>query len=259
MMVASGSSAQAPLQEHYILFERIPLIYARVPKVANSSVKAALTRLLEQPPEEGYRTTADVMWRRGTHGETRMVDARAARERRSSHFIFSFVRNPFDRLVSAYNNKLVENDHLSTAMQRMGLERHMPFERFLDVLAATQDADLDVHLLPQSAILCVDGAPVPGFIGRMEAMADHWQLLRRRMRQFGLPALGRLPSKNVRRAGDTDLSGHFCHPRLVELALQRYRQDVELFYGDQDLERLAAGQLSAVSPPLERRDQVLQP
>jgi hypothetical protein len=238
--------------EHFILFNHLPLIYGRVPKVANSSVKAALTRLLEQPPEEGYRTTADALWRKGTHGETAMVDAAAALERRSSHFCFSFVRNPFDRLVSAYNNKLVENDRLSTAMQRMGLELQMPFRRFLEVVGATADADLDVHLLPQSSILCSGGLPVPGFIGQMEAMAEHWQLLRRRMRQAGLPALGKLPSKNVRRGGDTNLSGYFNADSLIGLALARYGDDVRLFYAHQDLDRLAQGQLSAAAMPLER-------
>lgn len=265
MMASSSATAplnatplNATLEEHYILFQRLPLIYARVPKVANSSVKAALTRLLEQPPEEGYRTTADAMWRKGTHGETTMVDALAARQRRGSHFIFSFVRNPFDRLVSAYNNKLVENDHLSTAMQRMGLERHMPFERFLQVVADTADADLDVHLLPQSAILCLDGVPVPGFIGRMEAMNDHWQVLRKRMRQAGLTPLGKLPAKNVRRGGDTDLSGHFSSDRLVGLGLERYRSDVELFYGDQDVSELAAGRVADNLKPLESDLQTLR-
>jgi dermatan 4-sulfotransferase 1 len=250
MVASTGKGEDAG--DHFILFTRLPLIYGRVPKVANSSVKAALTRLLEQPPEEGFRTTADVLWRKGTHGETTMIDAAAALERRSSHFCFSFVRNPFDRLVSAYNNKLIENDHLSTAMQRMGLERKMPFRRFLEVVAATADADLDVHLLPQSSILCSGGVPVPGFIGQMEAMAEHWQLLRRRMRQAGLPALGKLPSKNVRRGGDTDLSDHFRDDTLMDLAHQRYRDDVRLFYGDHDLRLLARGQLSGDSRPLER-------
>ena len=240
------------MSEHFILFQNLPLIYGRVPKVANSSVKAALTRLLEQPPEEGYRTTADAFWRKGTHGETTMIGAAQALQRRSSHFIFSFVRNPFDRLVSAYNNKLVENDSLSSAMQRMGLERQMPFRRFLEVVAATADADLDVHLLPQSSILCVEGVPVPGFIGQMEAMAEHWQLLRRRMRQAGLPALGKLPSKNVRRASGSDLSQYFSYDCLIALARDRYRQDVELFYGEHQLEQLARGQLSATPSPLER-------
>lgn len=240
------------MSEHFILFQNLPLIYGRVPKVANSSVKAALTRLLEQPPEEGYRTTADAFWRKGTHGETTMIGAALALQRRSSHFIFSFVRNPFDRLVSAYNNKLVENDSLSSAMQRMGLERQMPFRRFLEVVAATADADLDVHLLPQSSILCMEGVPVPGFIGQMEAMAEHWQLLRQRMRQAGLQPLGKLPSKNVRRAGSNDLSPYFSDDRLIALARDRYRQDVEVFYGEHRLEQLARGQLSVTPSPLER-------
>lgn len=245
-------AAPAELDEHFILFNGLPLIYGRVPKVANSSVKAALTRLLRQPPDESYRTTADALWRKGTHGETRMISAAEALERRSSHFCFSFVRNPFDRLVSAYNNKLVENHHLSTAMQRMGLERHMPFPRFLEVVTSTADADLDVHLLPQSTILCSGTTPIPGFIGKMEAMADHWLRLRRRMRQAGLPALGKLPTKNVRRAGETDLSGYFMDDRLIEQALARYGDDVRIFYADQDLERLARGELSTAAQPLER-------
>ncbi|MFO8236774.1 MAG: sulfotransferase family protein [Prochlorococcaceae cyanobacterium] len=232
------------LGQHFILFERLPLIYGRVPKVANSSVKAALTRLLEQPPEEGWRSTSDAFWRRGTHGETRLIDAEAASQRRASHLIFSFVRNPFDRLVSAYNNKLIEIAAPPAGMERMGLERGMPFEAFLEVVAGTADADLDVHLLPQSTILCREGVPVPSFIGKLEAMAEHWQQLRRRLRQWGLPALGRLPSKNVRRDGGTDLSDHFNSQRRIELALERYTTDVRLFYPDQPVETLASGTLT---------------
>jgi hypothetical protein len=72
------------------------------------------------------------------------------------------------------------------------------------------------------------------------------------MRQAGLPALGKLPSKNVRRAGDTDLSGYFQDDRLIERALARYGDDVRLFYADQDLELLARGELSNPAQPLER-------
>lgn len=245
MMVLRTSASG--LGEHFIQFQRIPLIYGRVPKVANSSVKAALTRLLEEPPEEGLRSTADAFWRRGTHGETTMIDAETALLRRASHLIFSFVRNPFDRLVSAYNNKLIEIASVPGAMERMGLEKNMPFEGFLEVVADTDDADLDVHLLPQSSILSLDGTIVPSFIGKLEAMPEHWQVLRRRMRQWGLPALGRLPSKNVRRGGDTDLSTYFDSPRIIELALGRYLQDVEIFYPDQPIEELARGNLP--NPP----------
>lgn len=249
----NGTALNVTLEEHYILFQRIPLIYARVPKVANSSVKAALTRLLEQPPEERYRTTADAMWRKGTHGETTMVDALAARQRRSSHFIFSFVRNPFDRLASAYNNKIVENSQLSTAMQRMGLQSKMSFGDFLERVAATSDEHMDVHLLPQTSILCLEGSLVPRFIGKMESMDEHWQILRKRMRQAGLPPLGKLPAKNVRRDGDSDLTKYFSNRQAIDMVLSRYSGDIKLFYGDQDPSQLASGNLSYVSLPLENQ------
>jgi hypothetical protein len=86
----------------------------------------------------------------------------------------------------------------------------------------------------------------------MEAMGEHWQSLRQRMRQAGLPALGKLPSKNVRRTGDSDLSQYFSNDQLIGLAWNRYRQDVEVFYGEQELEQLAHGRLSATPQPLER-------
>jgi hypothetical protein len=40
--------------------------------------------------------------------------------------------------------------------------------------------------------------------------------------------------------------------RLIEQALARYGDDVRMFYADQDLERLARGELSTAAQPLER-------
>ena len=86
---------------NFILFKDLPLLYSRVPKVANSSIKAALCRLLKTAPPEGIRTTSDSFWKTGTNGETSMLSNHEARMIRGTHFSFSFVRNPFDRLVSA--------------------------------------------------------------------------------------------------------------------------------------------------------------
>ena len=88
-------------------------------------------------------------------------------------------------------------------------------------------------------------------------MENHWQRLRRRMRQAGLPALGKLPSKNVRRDGNTDLSSHFNADDLIAMALDRYQDDIQLFYGEQDLSQLALGQLSHPPDPIERKGDAL--
>ena len=231
--------------QNFILFKEFPLLYGRVPKVANSSIKACLSRLLKEDPESGLRTTSDAFWRQGTHGETSMVDNQFARMCRGTHFSFSFVRNPFDRLVSAFNNKVLELDEIPGPMQTMGISHDMVFPAFVECIAATADAAMDVHLLPQSSILCLDGQVIPNFIGRLETMATDWQQLQKRLKQERIPSLGKLPEKNRRRSNDhSDVSQYFADPGLVKLVVDRYRDDLEIFYGEVDLHHLSRGHLS---------------
>ena len=173
-----------------------------------------------------------------------MTDKYSARMRRGTHFSFSFVRNPFDRLVSAYNNKILELDEVPGPMQAMGLSHKMGFPAFLECIAGTVDAAMDVHLLPQSSILCLDGQLIPNFIGRLETMERDWQHLQRRLRQERLPTLGNLPEKNRRRSDDhSDVIRYFEDSRLVQLVADRYGNDLKLFYGDIDLDHLSRGEL----------------
>ena len=230
---------------HFIQFRDLPLLYGRVPKVANSSIKACLCRLLTTSPEQGSRTTSDAFWSQGTHGETSMMDKYSARMCRGTHFSFSFVRNPFDRLVSAYNNKILELDEVPGPMQAMGLSHNMGFPGFLETIVGAVDAAMDVHLLPQSSILSLDGQLIPNFIGRLETMATDWQHLETCMKREGLPSLGNLPEKNRRRSDDrSDVSQYFSDPGLVQLVVDRYGDDLDLFYGAFDLQDLSRGHLS---------------
>ena len=228
--------------KHFIRFRDIPLLYGRVPKVANSSIKAALSRLLKSPNIEKVRTTSDSFWRIGTDGETSMLDAHGARMCRGTHFSFSFVRNPFDRLVSAYNNKLLELDEIPGPMQSMGLTHSMPFGSFLEVVAATSNDKLDVHLLPQSQILCLDRQLIPNFVGHLETMEEDWCVLEQQLRRERLPGLGALPEKNVRRGSNhQDIPRYFEDSGLIRLVNNRYEEDLEMFYGGKSAEQLIQG------------------
>ena len=227
---------------NFILFKDLPLLYGRVPKVANSSIKASLSRLLKTDPPDGVRTTSDNFWKTGTNGETSMLSNHEARMLRGTHFSFSFVRNPFDRLVSAYNNKLLELATIPERMKAMGLRHSMPFGDFLEVVASTRDDDLDVHLLPQSSILCLNGELIPNFIGHLETMQEDWVKLQQELSREGLPKLGRLPQKNVRRNSDhRDVPRYFQDPNFVRLVSQRYGNDLKIFYGNRSNEQLIQG------------------
>ena len=228
---------------HFIRIRDIPLLYGRVPKVANSSIKAALCRLLETTRIENVRTTSDNFWRTGTQGETSMLTTHDALMCRGTHFSFSFVRNPFDRLVSAYNNKLIENDEISGPMKAMGLVHSMPFGSCLDVVESTSDDELDIHLLPQSTILCHERQLVPNFVGCLETMYQDWSDLQPILRREGIPDLGALPEKNVRRSLDyRDVADYFKDPGLVRIVSKRYGDDLECFYGHKTTEQLIKGE-----------------
>ena len=228
--------------QHFILFKQLPLIYGRVPKVANTSIKASLSRLLKTPPEQGVRSTTDAFWIKSTHDETSLITPAEARSRRGSHFSFSFVRNPFDRLVSAYNNKVLELEDVTRPMQEMGLRHNMPFAEFLECVVKTPDAELMCTCCrkPASSALTVNS---PSFVGQMEQMQTHWQSLQSWLRRERLPELGGLPEKNVRRGDDrSDLPRYFADPAMVRLVQQRYGDDIDLFYGYLSIEQLISGE-----------------
>ena len=186
---------------------------------------------------------SDNFWRTGTQGQTSMLSTYDARMCRGTHYSFSFVRNPFDRLVSAYNNKLIELDEIPGPMKNMGLVHSMPFGSFLDVVASTSDDKLDIHLLPQSTILCLEGQLIPNFVGHLETMHQDWSSLQQQLRRENLPKLGALPQKNVRRGSDhRDVPDYFRDPGFIRIVTDRYGDDLEWFYGNKTAEQLIQGE-----------------
>ncbi len=242
----------ASSQRHFILFRDIPLMYGRVPKVANSSIKQSLSKLLNKKSNEAIKTTADRFWRRHTHGETQLITTHQARRLRATHFSFSFVRNPFDRLVAAYNNKIIEIPVVPVAMKKMGLYHSMPFDEFIRLICEANPSNMDDHVRPQAEILVADKKLVPKFIGRIEHINDHWRSLHNRMKHEGLPTLGRLPKVNVRRIKHSDIENYFRTPKLIDLVLERYKIDFKRFYSDYTIDELLNGDPLEKKPPLQK-------
>ena len=223
---------------HFIRMKRHNLLYGRVPKAANSSIKAALCRLLSERPPKGTKTTSDKFWQHETNQETELITLRRARKYRRSHFSFSFVRNPFDRLIAAYNNKVIEIEAPPLPMQNMGITHGMSFDAFLDVLIETPFKHYDVHVLPQNQLLCIGNQIVPKFVGRVEQIDDHWAELRDILARRGIDVMESLPQKNVRRSDRGSLQSHFTSDSLIEKTMRIYGDDVRLFYNEVSVDHL---------------------
>lgn len=198
------------------------LAYVMNHKVATRSVLSALTSLatgLESGREATYDEVRAAMkrYQRGAFPPEirRLAD---------SCFTFTFVRNPLDRLLSAYTHQMAA-DSQKTILRQHGIRSDATFAEFVEVVAQLPDEGCNVHVRSQHRFVSdADGVFVE-YVGRFEQLDAQWSALADR---FGLP---HLPHRHA-----------YAHPPLAEaytrelarLAAQRYARDIELFgYGDE--------------------------
>ena len=186
------------------------LLYLRLPKCGNSSVVAALPN-----PE-----------------------LRRLRPGKLSGFFedwttFTFVRNPWSRLVSTYRQKVAEG--ATTSRLREGvfegfLESGIPvysgitFEDFCELACSFPDRETEKHLQSQSYVLMHKGEAVVKIIGRVETISEDWQ------RIAALAEISvALPRLNVSNAEGAHYREYYRDSHLVNLVGDRYADDVANF------------------------------
>jgi len=136
----------------FIHIKRYSLVYARVPKVANSSIKTCLARLVNVTPVEDLKPTNDRFWRECTNGEAELLGGRAYAARFDEFFSFSFIREPRDRLLSCYVNKIVANG-ATGGFEPRGYRADMSFDDFVAHTCSLEVREMDVHTQPQSFLI----------------------------------------------------------------------------------------------------------
>jgi hypothetical protein len=204
-------------------------VYVETPKVACTSIKTALAEIL------GISL-------RSTGGDPHYVEWPTA-ARSSSHsgrlfpglFTFAFVRNPWDRLVSCYRDKIRgEVDGYTYCTIRPGVANclarfdvfvpGMSFADFVAAVASIRDEEADGHFRSQHTFI-TDGEGKIGvdFLGRFERLAEDFRLVQE---SIGLPR-NELPwlqkARNAARYTD------FYTKETRQIVGERFRQDIEMF------------------------------
>jgi hypothetical protein len=211
------------------LLERHAAVYIEIPKVACTSIKVALAGVCG----------VDLAASGGNPHEARWPTPRAAPARLGPRFpglfAFAFVRDPWERLVSCYRDKIRgEVDGYTFFTIRPGVANclarfdafvaGMSFDAFVRAVAAIPDDDADPHFRSQHTFVTDDaGQLAVDFVGRYERLADDLRAVERRV---GLPALD-LPRLQAAR---TPLPfAAFYTAETAQLVADRYARDVELF------------------------------
>jgi len=216
-------------EEFAVFLECYRAVYIDIAKVASSSLKAKLAVMLgldldkeggnphevefPHPPESG-------------HAGERLYPGL---------YTFAFVRNPWDRLVSCYRDKIQGEVEGFTRFSRSGVAHclarfdtfsaNMSFEEFVHAVALLPDAEADEHFRSRhNYVTNVWGAIAVDFVGRYENLESDFRHVAERI---GLPTETRLPrlQANPRFVSYTD----YYTTVTRDIIATRFAQDIALF------------------------------
>lgn len=185
--------------DNFIINHRYRFIYCPIPKVACSSFKQLAIQLSDlEDKAEAVHLPHKLMHSYVSHNLT--LSSKYGLEESqtflddSSYFKFAFVRNPWDRLVSAYLNKFVDplkrtgynvpiaqeviKDFYLKRGESPQYWKSITFNHFIEYLMDKSDADVDGHWRSQHHFL---GNVDFDFIGRFESIREDCQYLSRKL------------------------------------------------------------------------------
>lgn len=143
---------------------------------------------------------------------TRASSGPYSSEKYRGYFKFAFVRNPWDRVVSLYFNKVAPGTYCEGTQS-------LTFEQFVDWLAQQDLTKIDAHAKLQALLIPVDELD---FIGRFETFSKDVQYV---LGRLGLSKVS-IPKHNP--SSHAHYSRYY-DDRTRELVRQLYREDIERF------------------------------
>lgn len=201
-------------------FDRLRCIFVHVPKCAGVAISSALFGSLA-----------------GGHRNIRTYQLVFSRREFGSYFKFAFVRNPWDRLASAYS--FLRRGGFSPADRawaRANLDRYPDFRSFVRGWVREENVGRWNHFLPQTHFLCIGDVLALDFIGYYENLAEDYELVRARL-GVGGPLVERNAPGGRRPPGQFETLYDEETRRIVA---DVYRRDVELLGYEFDNGSLAA-------------------
>jgi hypothetical protein len=207
----------------FIVLDDRQLVYIHMPKSACTSIKATIGRSYGIGIEDG-NLLADRRW----HTETRVLPTSLKHYHR-----FTFVRDPFSRLVSCYADKVLfrrQGGHQTyLASPTCPLRTDISFAGFVRAVFKIPDRLADHHIKSQYAISHYRGRLLADSVGYLENMERDWADLASR---FDLKPKIELHRSAKLRGIHKDYHSIYTL-ELAELVYRRYRRDFDAFgYND---------------------------
>jgi len=142
----------------------------------------------------------------------------------NDYFKFAFVRNPWDRVVSCWRNKVSHNANKNFfLLPDSEAEKLQTFEGFVNFLTTVDIENCDRHIRSQSALIDLNSVD---FIGRMETFEADASYVFQKLK---LPEK-EMVSQNVT-SHETSYKKYYSG-ELASKVAEIYRKDIQMFRYD---------------------------
>lgn len=189
-------------------------IYLVMPKVACVSIRQLLAKI------EGKEWVQD-----GDNISTSFDFVTSSKASKyCNYFKFSFVRNPWDRLVSCYFNKVNAKPHKYVKKifkHHQEVKEDMSFKDFILLVSTLSDEKSNIHFMSQSKII---NYRYLDFIGRFESLQKDMSYV---CNKIGHPeAINIFPHSNTcKHLYYRD----YYDDETINLVSKRFKEDIEIF------------------------------
>ena len=211
----------------YMVLEDKRLVYLEVPKVANCSIKGSM---LKQSFQDDY----------SVQNESLKYTVHVLGKRYKDYYRFTFVRNPFERLVSCYESKYHKDKKMigTPYMKEMTYEYYLfgylrkdrGFTNFICRIALIPNAYKDHHFKPQTSIVYnADGKCNVDFVGRYEHLEKEFEKIISKYELGKLPMYNKTQYKNYM---------DYYNVFTARLAYFIYKDDINKFGYEEEYKRL---------------------
>jgi len=218
----------AAISEKLILDE-FKAIYIVIPKTGCTSIKKFFSNYYDWNVIGNVHDPLSDIYKN-------IVNEDLRQDKFDGYYAFTFVRNPFSRLYSAYKSKVRPNEGIShpkwvddveIGLYNMGVRKEHSFSEFVDLVCSIPDQHCDPHVKSQWQFIVSND-------GRIQA--NEWYRFENFKSEFEkvLSKLGiisetqRIPHENRTQLKADEFAVHFDRS-MRRAVIKRYREDFELF------------------------------
>jgi len=207
------------LEHRNILIEEYSLIYFKQYKVASTTILRQLAQFLSMPEK-------DLKYIHFLNKYPFPSASKKEIQTTYSNFVrFSIVRNPWERLVSCYKNKIIgdREENKGFFILNPQFHRGMSFEAFIETVARTPDNNADVHFIQQLYFLHdFEGDFLVNYIGDLHRLEEHIEEIKLKTSA---------PFKTLPHINSTKKDSYesYYTTELVEKVQERFSWDIDFF------------------------------